>query len=116
MERWTWRGWSAGLWNRPISISAPGLFPPGAGIAAPNQFGLSHQTDVFIFDASIGGHRSSGVGCGLAGPEAVTTAGRITIRYRFLALRFVRQRERCIDLGRVDPLSGFRTDVSAVLR
>ncbi|HZD66646.1 MAG TPA: hypothetical protein VE152_11165 [Acidimicrobiales bacterium] len=45
----------AGAWNgatNPLHISPPGLFPPEAGIAASNQFGLPDQTDVVAVDAS----------------------------------------------------------------
>ncbi|MBG1252128.1 hypothetical protein [Burkholderia pseudomallei] len=40
----------AGSWNGPIPISPPGLFPPGAAVAASNQFGIPNQTDVFVVD------------------------------------------------------------------
>jgi hypothetical protein len=43
---------AAGAWNPPFPISHAGMFRPGAGIAASNQFGVSHQTDVFIVDES----------------------------------------------------------------
>ena len=40
---------NAGAWQGPGAIGTKGLFPPGAPIAASQQFGLS-QTDVFIVD------------------------------------------------------------------
>jgi hypothetical protein len=40
----------AGEWNGPVRISRPGLFPPGAPVAASNQFGIPDQTDVFAID------------------------------------------------------------------
>ncbi|VWB44814.1 hypothetical protein BUB20358_02004 [Burkholderia ubonensis] len=42
----------AGRWNGPAPISPPGLFPPGAAVAASNQFGISDQTDVFAVDGN----------------------------------------------------------------
>jgi hypothetical protein len=38
-----------GNWQGPIRISAPGVAPPGARVAASAQFGLT-QTDVFFVD------------------------------------------------------------------
>ena len=38
-----------GAWNGPAPIG-PGIFPPGAAVAASNQFGISNQTDVFAVD------------------------------------------------------------------
>jgi hypothetical protein len=38
----------AGRWNGPLTISAAGLAPPGAGLAASPQFGVPDQTDVFV--------------------------------------------------------------------
>jgi uncharacterized membrane protein YccF (DUF307 family) len=40
----------AGAWHSPLPISPIGLAPPGAGLAASNQFGLPNQTDVFVAD------------------------------------------------------------------
>ncbi len=37
----------ADRWNGPVPISPAGLFPPGAAVAASNQFGIPNQTDVF---------------------------------------------------------------------
>jgi hypothetical protein len=35
-------------WHGPLGISKPGLAPPGASLAASNQFGIPDQTDVFV--------------------------------------------------------------------
>ncbi|ABA47979.1 hypothetical protein AQ802_24650 [Burkholderia pseudomallei] len=43
---------SADRWNGPTPISAAGLFPAGAAIAASNQFGIPNQTDVFAVSDS----------------------------------------------------------------
>jgi hypothetical protein len=43
--RWVTGG---GAWNGPLAISAPGLVPPAARLAASNQFGLPDRTDVFV--------------------------------------------------------------------
>jgi hypothetical protein len=42
----------AGAWKGPAQIGQPGLFPPGAAVAASNQFGLPDQTDVFAVGAN----------------------------------------------------------------
>jgi hypothetical protein len=39
---------SAGAWNGPLSISAPGLAAPGARLTVSSQFGIPNQTDVFV--------------------------------------------------------------------
>jgi hypothetical protein len=41
-----------GLWAGPLGISRSGLAPPGAALAASNQFGIPNQTDVFVVDAT----------------------------------------------------------------
>ncbi len=38
----------SGPWSGPLAISPPGLAPPGARLAASNQFGIPNQTDVFV--------------------------------------------------------------------
>jgi hypothetical protein len=38
-----------GVWAGPVPIGPPGMFSPGAPIAASQQFGLN-QTDVFVVD------------------------------------------------------------------
>ncbi len=40
----------AGTWHGPGRIGPAGLFPPGAPVAASNQFGIPDQTDVFAVD------------------------------------------------------------------
>jgi len=40
---------SAGAWGGPLGIGQAGIFPPGAPVAASQQFGLN-QTDVFVVD------------------------------------------------------------------
>jgi len=37
-------------WSGPTTISPAGLFPPGAPLAASQQFGVPNQTDVFVVD------------------------------------------------------------------
>jgi hypothetical protein len=39
-----------GHWNGPQAISPTGLAPPGAALAASQQFGVPNQTDVFVVD------------------------------------------------------------------
>jgi hypothetical protein len=43
---------SGGAWNGPIGIGPAGVFPPGAGVGASNQFGVNNQTDVFAIGAN----------------------------------------------------------------
>ncbi len=38
----------SGPWSGPLAISPPGVAPPGARLAASNQFGIPNQTDVFV--------------------------------------------------------------------
>jgi uncharacterized integral membrane protein len=38
----------ASAWQGPLGITPTGATPPGAGLAASNQFGVSNQTDVFM--------------------------------------------------------------------
>jgi hypothetical protein len=40
---------NAGAWGGPGPIAPAGIFPPGAPVAASQQFGIS-QTDVFAAD------------------------------------------------------------------
>jgi hypothetical protein len=39
-----------GKWQGPHTISAPNFAPPGAQVAACQQFGIANQTDVFLVD------------------------------------------------------------------
>nr|WP_256253643.1 hypothetical protein [Burkholderia ubonensis] len=66
----------AGRWNGPAPISPPGLFPPGAAVAASNQFGLSDQTDVFAVDGNGTLHVAwvNGAG-GWNGPAPISPPG-----------------------------------------
>nr|WP_232460145.1 hypothetical protein [Burkholderia ubonensis] len=66
----------AGGWNGPAPISPPGLFPPGAAIAASNQFGLSDQTDVFVVGSNGALHVAwvNGAG-GWNGPAPISPPG-----------------------------------------
>jgi hypothetical protein len=41
-----------GAWHGPAVVGSGGQFPPGAYVAASNQFGLPINTDVFAIDAS----------------------------------------------------------------
>jgi len=41
---------NAGAWGGPGAIGKAGLFKPGAGVAASNQFGIDNQTDLFAVD------------------------------------------------------------------
>jgi hypothetical protein len=65
----------AGRWQGPLSITPPGTAPPGAPLAASNQFGISNQTDVFVV-GNDGASRVSWVeGAGAwHGPLAITPA------------------------------------------
>ena len=38
----------SGKWNGPLAISYNDFAPPGAGLAASQQFGISNQTDLFV--------------------------------------------------------------------
>jgi hypothetical protein len=37
-----------GAWQGPVGLGPTGAFPPGAALAASNQFGVPNQTDVFV--------------------------------------------------------------------
>jgi uncharacterized integral membrane protein len=65
----------AGTWHAPLGI-APGNSPPGAALAASNQFGIPNQTDVFVV-ANDGTTRVSWVQGGGTwnGPLAITPTG-----------------------------------------
>jgi hypothetical protein len=66
----------AGPWNGPTPISPPGLFPPGAGVAASNQFGIPNQTDVFAVDVNGALNVAWVVGDGpWNGPVPISPAG-----------------------------------------
>jgi hypothetical protein len=41
---------AGGAWQGPVRIGPCGRFPPGAPVAASNQFGIANQTDVFAVD------------------------------------------------------------------
>jgi hypothetical protein len=41
---------NAGAWSGPLGIGPAGIFPPGAPVAASQQFGAANQTDVFVVD------------------------------------------------------------------
>src|SRR5262249_29145441 len=64
-----------GTWAGPLPISAAGLAPPGAAVAASQQFGLD-QTDVFFVDTQ-GRLNVSWVAKGgtWAGPLPISAAG-----------------------------------------
>jgi outer membrane protein assembly factor BamB len=65
-----------GAWGGPMPITPGGAFPPGAPLAASNQFGLGNQTDVFATGGD-GGARVSWVAGGGAwgGPMPITPGG-----------------------------------------
>jgi hypothetical protein len=65
----------AGSWNGPLALSAAGVAPPGAGLAASAQFGVPNQTDVFVVGSNgatqvlwiQGGHWNGPLGISPAG-------------------------------------------------
>src|SRR5205807_238644 len=70
--------WVVGsAWAGPVAIGPPGVFPPGAAVAASPQYGVDNQTDVFaigndgalhVFWAPPGGGQWQGpVGLGPTG-------------------------------------------------
>jgi hypothetical protein len=65
-----------GAWNGPMAISPPGTAPPGAQLAASNQFGAPDQTDVFVV-GNDGATRVSWVDGGGSwnGPQSITPSG-----------------------------------------
>jgi outer membrane protein assembly factor BamB len=65
-----------GIWAGPLRISPPGTAPPGAPVAASNQFGLPNQTDVFTVGSDGGARVSWVVGGGnWGGPQRITPTG-----------------------------------------
>jgi hypothetical protein len=61
-----------GTWAGPVRISPTGFAPPGAALAASQQFGISNQTDVFAADRTFLVNVSWVVGGGTwAGPVAL---------------------------------------------
>jgi hypothetical protein len=62
-------------WSGPSAISAA-IFPPGANLAASQQFGLNNQTDVFVVDngGRINVFWAEGVG-EWSGPNEIGAAG-----------------------------------------
>ena len=69
----------AGAWSGPVGIGPAGAFPPGAPVAASQQFGLT-QTDVFAVDNNGTLHVMWVVGAGAwasvpIGPAGVFPAG-----------------------------------------
>lgn len=71
-----WAFGNATSWGGPAAIGPAGTFPPGAQLAASNQFGLPDQTDVFAIDNSGALTVSWVVGGGVwAGPVRISPSG-----------------------------------------
>jgi hypothetical protein len=66
----------SGAWNAPIALTPTGYAPPGAPVAASNQFGIFDQTDVFFVNnaGALSAVWVNGSG-GWNGPSAITATG-----------------------------------------
>ncbi len=63
----------AGTWQSPMAITPTSTAPPGAGLAASQQFGIPNQTDVFVVGEGGGTNVSWVQGAGTwRGPMVIT--------------------------------------------